>query len=63
VAIGLTLPLATDFSAFARIIIPVILDSVVIYEIFGPLCVKIAISRAREVNKAEDCTYGLQGDV
>ncbi|NLY88410.1 MAG: hypothetical protein GX085_02150 [Firmicutes bacterium] len=57
VAIGLTLLLQNDFPAFARMITPVILASVVIYEIFGPFCVKIAISRAGKVNKAEDYTY------
>ena len=54
VAIGLTLLLANDFPAFARIITPVILASVVVYEIIGPFCVKLAVSRAGEVNKAED---------
>lgn len=51
VAIGLTLLLQNDFPAFARIITPVILASVVVYEIFSPFCVKVAISRAGEVNK------------
>lgn len=56
VAIGLTLFLQNDFPAFARVITPVILASVVIYEIVGPLCVKIAITRAGEINKAEEVT-------
>ena len=63
VAIGLTLLLQNDFRAFVRIITPVILASVVIYEIVGPFCVKVAISRAGEVNKAEDYTYVLQEGV
>ncbi len=55
VAIGLTLILANDFPAYTRLITPVILASVVIYEIIGPFCVKLAISRAGEAYKAEDC--------
>ena len=57
VAIGLTLLLANDFPNFTRIITPVILASVVVYEIFGPSFVKLAVSRAGEVNKAEDYLY------
>lgn len=55
VAIGLTLILVNDFPAYTRLITPVILASVVIYEIIGPFCVKLAISRAGEAYKAEDC--------
>ena len=51
VAIGLTLLIQNDFPVFAEVITPVVLASVVVYEITGPFFVKMAVTKAGEEGK------------
>ncbi|MGB4530142.1 MAG: cation:proton antiporter, partial [Bacillota bacterium] len=53
VAIGVTLVVQQNFPSIADLVTTVILGSVVVYEIIGPFCSKLAITRAGEVGKAE----------
>lgn len=52
VAIGVTLLVQQHFPEIASMITTVILGSVVVYEIIGPFCSKLAITKAGEVGKA-----------
>lgn len=52
VAIGVTLLVQQDFPEIAGFVTTVILGSVVVYEIIGPFCSKLAITKAGEVGKA-----------
>ncbi len=52
VAIGVTLLVQQSFPDIAGMVTTVILGSVVVYEIIGPFCTKIAITKAGETGAA-----------
>lgn len=52
ISIGLSMIVARELPAFSEAIITVILFSVLVYEIVGPILAKIAIQRAGEENGA-----------
>lgn len=52
VAIGVTLLVQQSFPDMAAMVTTVILGSVVVYEIIGPFCTKMAIAKAGEVGAA-----------
>jgi Kef-type K+ transport system membrane component KefB len=52
VAIGVTLLVQQSFPDIAAMVTTVILGSVVVYEIIGPFCTKMAIAKAGEVGAA-----------
>jgi len=53
VAIGVTLVTQHEFPEVANLVTTVILGSVVVYEIIGPFCSKVAITKAGEVGGIE----------
>lgn len=53
VALGLSLLVRQQFPNIGQIIATAVIAATVIYELIGPLCAKIAITRAGEVGKAE----------
>lgn len=56
VAIGVTMLARQEFPALAQMLTTVILGSVVIYEIIGPVCAKIAILRSGEAHEGSSAT-------
>lgn len=56
VAIGVTLMVQQTFPEIASMVTTVILGSVVVYEIIGPFCTKMAITKAGEVGGAVSVT-------
>lgn len=53
VAIGMTLMIQHDLPELAALVTTVVLGSVMVYELIGPICAKIAVTRAGEVGKAQ----------
>lgn len=58
VAIGMTLLIQRDLPELAALITTVVLGSVMIYELIGPICAKIAVTRAGEVGRAQPAAPG-----
>lgn len=56
ISIGLSMIVARELPQFAESIITIILFSVLVYEIMGPILAKIAITKAGEVNGAVNKT-------
>ena len=52
-AVGLTLTISRRFPEYATLVTTVVLSSVVIYEMFGPVATKFAIQRAGESNPSD----------
>jgi hypothetical protein len=52
-AVGLTLTISRRFPEYETIVTTVVLSSVVIYEMFGPVATKFAIQRAGESNPSD----------
>ncbi len=52
-AIGLTLSVSRRFPEFSTVITAVILSSIIVFEMIGPLATKLAISRAGETHQEE----------
>lgn len=53
VALGLSLLVRQQFPDIGKVIATAVIAATVIYELIGPLCAKIAITRSGEVGKAE----------
>lgn len=53
VAIGMTLMIQRDLPELAALVTTVVLGSVMVYELIGPICAKIAVMRAGEVGRAQ----------
>lgn len=51
VALGMALYVKAYFPELGGLILPVIIGSTIVYELIGPLCTKLAISRAGEISR------------
>lgn len=58
-AVGLTITVGSEFPQYYPVISTVILSSVVVYEMFGPICTKFAIVQSGEARLDGDSTQSI----